>query len=97
MWSLWLPHRRISYLLLRTAAGDRSTGQTDSSSFRVYLEELTSGRRHSPMLDFSKVLSQAVKDFFALDITEVMLQSFERIMHDIVVMDLLGRHVIAEF
>jgi len=49
------------------------------------------------MLDFSKAFSQAVKDFFALNITEIMLQSFERIMHDIVVMDLLGRHVIAEF
>jgi hypothetical protein len=43
------------------------------------------------------VSSKTVQDFFALGVTEIVLQSFERIVHDIVVMYFLRRNIAAEF
>src|SRR5439155_25656678 len=53
--------------------------------------------RHTAVSDFIKVLAEIPDDFPPFGITHVALQFFQREMHDVVVMDLVGRNLIAEF
>jgi hypothetical protein len=43
------------------------------------------------------VFSKAIKDFLTLGVTKIVFQSFESIVHHIVVMDFFWRYVVAEF